>query len=446
MSTPEIDPRYYDLLKADILRRASGNRPGVVLVPLFRDQHGAIIDGHIRWRIIQELGLRESQYKWITVHVEDDQDRDELRVSLNLLRRHLTRAQQREAIRWAILRWPNWSDREIGRHVGAHHQTVGRGRRRASGEIIQSAPPPKRLPMITSAAAADHKHALEAMADPRVVQGLASGENKVRKGRGLKSRFDREDWLQAAGATVPEDFRLHHGDYRDLAATLPDECLDLAYCDPPWAAEDPWHGEFSAKEWAMTVTRLLKPGGFAAVYTGSARLPDWVNLLLEAGLTWRWLVNGVNVGGKEGKPKGHAHGPEGAGTIVRNGAVFDMSRPICLLQKSGPGVKFRTTNMIFSVLYAPDHLLVKVFDPWAQPESEAVALVTTLCPLGGVVGDLTFGSGTSATATARCGQGRKFMGAERREPMVRLAQSRIADALGLPQGLEGIPAFQPLLE
>jgi ParB-like chromosome segregation protein Spo0J len=74
--------------------RASIVRFGV-LVPVVKDQHGRIIDGHHRSRIAQELKV---DYRVDQVTVADDDEAAAMARTLNADRRHLTEEQRKEVV------------------------------------------------------------------------------------------------------------------------------------------------------------------------------------------------------------------------------------------------------------------------------------------------------------------------------------------------------------
>lgn len=74
--------------------RASIARFGV-LVPVVKDQHGHVIDGHHRARLADELGIK---YRVDEVAVADVAEARELARTLNADRRQLTEVQRREVV------------------------------------------------------------------------------------------------------------------------------------------------------------------------------------------------------------------------------------------------------------------------------------------------------------------------------------------------------------
>lgn len=112
---PDLDPEEYAALRADIA--ANGVR-----VPIDVDETGAILDGHHRRRIANQLeidcplrvigGLSEAEKR---AHA----------LAVNLHRRTLTREQKRELIAASLAVDPELSDRQHAARTNADHKTVG---------------------------------------------------------------------------------------------------------------------------------------------------------------------------------------------------------------------------------------------------------------------------------------------------------------------------------
>ena len=112
---PHLSPEQYSALKSDIEANS-------IIVPIVVDQHGRIIDGHNRKQIADQLGIVCPS----EVHqVADDAEAENLAVTLNCARRHLSREQVRKIVRNEIERCPDDSDRAIARRVGCSPSTVG---------------------------------------------------------------------------------------------------------------------------------------------------------------------------------------------------------------------------------------------------------------------------------------------------------------------------------
>ena len=61
------------------------------------------------------------------------------------------------------------------------------------------------------------------------------------------------------------------GDALELSRDLPEESIDLVFCDPPYLKR---HIETGIYSWlAEEAARVLRPGGFCLAYTGTGWLP-----------------------------------------------------------------------------------------------------------------------------------------------------------------------------
>ena len=109
--------QLFDALPAHIedALRASIQRFGV-LVPVTVDQHGAMLDGHHRARIADEL---EVKYDRLVRHCDDDDERREIARTLNADRRQLDEDQRRAVA--VDLRKQGHSYRAIGGALGVSH-------------------------------------------------------------------------------------------------------------------------------------------------------------------------------------------------------------------------------------------------------------------------------------------------------------------------------------
>jgi ParB-like chromosome segregation protein Spo0J len=129
MDLPPLDTDLYDRLREDIRLRG-------IQVPLLVDNAtGDVIDGKLRKQIAVELKIRDIP----TIYVArlSPEERDDLRLAVNLYRRHLSRPQMREMIAWALKQRPEASDRSLADGCGVDHKTVGGIRKRleSTGEF-----------------------------------------------------------------------------------------------------------------------------------------------------------------------------------------------------------------------------------------------------------------------------------------------------------------------
>ncbi|NUY01554.1 ParB N-terminal domain-containing protein [Paraburkholderia youngii] len=107
-----------------------------IQVPVLVDENGAIIDGHHRRHIADELGI---VCPTETREGLGDEEKRTLARTLNTARRHLTREQRRELIAGQLRDTPQQSDRQIAAALGVDHKTVSTQRAglASTGEIPQ---------------------------------------------------------------------------------------------------------------------------------------------------------------------------------------------------------------------------------------------------------------------------------------------------------------------
>lgn len=131
MDLPPIETDLYDRLREDIRSR------GVQIPILVDSSTGEVVDGKQRMKVAEELGIKDIPTLYVGRLTPEE--REDLRLAVNLYRRHLTRAQLREFVAWALRQQPESSDRCVARQTGVNHRTVAGVRREleAGGEIVR---------------------------------------------------------------------------------------------------------------------------------------------------------------------------------------------------------------------------------------------------------------------------------------------------------------------
>ena len=89
------------------------------------------------------------------------------------------------------------------------------------------------------------------------------------------------------GPNDAEENGIYTGDARVLAKAIPDESVDLVFCDPIYQNIDDyrWLAEMAA--------RVLKPDRACLVFCGIGYLPATMQALTDGGLTYRWTCASV---------------------------------------------------------------------------------------------------------------------------------------------------------
>jgi hypothetical protein len=394
-------------LTQDILHRG-------ILIPVIQTEDGEVLDGRLRLEIAQE---HELYCPKIIVGKLSQAERADLRLCINLYRRHLSRQQVRELIAWELRLKPGSSDTVIGKRTGVDHKTVGGVRKRleAGGEIprltTRNGPDGKRYPVspkpivITSSdvQAAEAQRLLNDLGDDVPDEPLS-----IRKLRNMKYEKDRAELVaKARPVRLGPDFKIHCCDFRRLGDRVPPGSIDLAVCDPPWNTD---HAHLR-RPFAGAVTALLKPGAFLACYTGIPHVADFLDHLRDAGLRYRWMISAVHR----------------QASVRHASSIQSQWSPILITQKPGPmGDRWTTPNVFGDVFVG--QVRDKSMHVWQQPIEEAVALIEGLSDPGAMICDLFTGSGTVPAATA--GEGRTFVGCEADPTMAKAARYRVAQILG----------------
>jgi hypothetical protein len=189
---PPMDPGLYAALLADIAGR------GIVIPLIFCALTGECLDGLVRLAIAKELGIKTIPV--VYVGRLSDEERRDIRLVLNGLRRQLSREQLATLIEWTLRKDPGVTDREVGRITGADHKTVASARARLEevGEIPQHDRRKGRggglfrasKPMVFASTTANANEARKAM--NALGEAAPEGYSPIRKVRRLARQKQRE--------------------------------------------------------------------------------------------------------------------------------------------------------------------------------------------------------------------------------------------------------------
>ena len=171
---PDLEQHAFAALKRNILEKG-------VLIPIERDELGALLDGHHRLRALEELRAEGHHVAdppvLIRAGLTEAEKRAHVR-ALNLHRRHLTATQRRQVIAEQLGDTPDASDRVIAKRLAVSHTTVAMVRRRmglATGHSGQfntrrgADGKMRKLPSPRSLIATSEKQARNALRDLRTV-------------------------------------------------------------------------------------------------------------------------------------------------------------------------------------------------------------------------------------------------------------------------------------
>jgi ParB-like chromosome segregation protein Spo0J len=405
MDLPPLPSDLYDRLREDIRLR------GIQIPILVDNATGEVIDGKQRKQIAHELGIRD--VPTIFVGRLTPSERADLRLAVNVYRRHLSRAQMREMIAWTLREQPDASDRSIAGQTGASHPTVARVRSELeAGGTIYHLPdrtgrdgkkyPAAAKPTVYAASSSEGRRAKSLL--DRLGDDAPPRPASIRVLHKLLNRKEREALKSCPDAELPAHIKIECCDFRDLA--LPDGSVDLIFTDPPWDK----NGRRLIPEFARWAATKLRPdGGLLLLYTGHAGLLE-VGSQIARKLTYLWTLS--------------CHNGDGRGTSTRHDLHIRCCwRPILMFCRGA----YCPRQVFDDAVISEDR--EKAFHDYQQPMSEAVFFIKSLTRPKAVICDPFLGSGTTACAVARLGQGRRFLGAEIDAGTCRIARNRVAQEL-----------------
>ncbi len=208
---------------------------------------------------------------------------------------------------------------------------------------------------------------------------------------------------EAINADLPlnRQYKVVHADCRNYR--WPAE-IDMVATDPPWNDMDSyrWLGTFAAGH--------LKEGGLLLVQCGTSQMPQVLDLLRKAGLTYQWLLSIVY---------------QASDSPVTIPPFMAYWRPVLFLS-NGPWDRGGRTTM-------SDTKTVKRDSPrlthhhWQQPLEPWRYWLAGLTTPGQVIADPFCGSATIGVAVKLLGQGRRYLGTDIDEDHVKVARHRLVE-------------------
>ena len=378
-----------------------------VLQPLLITADHVLIDGHERWKAICELGM--ARYPLRVLGNLSEPERKELAIRLNVERRHLSRAERARLLGMILVEAPSKSTREVADMMKINQSTVSRARQKLRAGDANASPGPVRGRdgKTYHYPATSVEHPTVARLAGKILSEL--GDDAPEGGASMRTwnkrlyELEREEILGGTSPSLPKDFVIHHLDFRKLGNRIAPGSISLAVSDPPWLSE---HADLR-KPFAETIARILKPGGFAAVYCGHFHLKEFMDALCEAGLDYRWLIACVNEGS--------------LGAIRSSASILTFWRPVLLFQK--PGGRAKAPRLLRDLITS--RAREKAAHAWQQPIDEGIQFVRTLSDPNDLIADLCVCSGTVPAAVAAVGEGRRFVGTEIDGDLARAARKRV---------------------
>jgi ParB-like chromosome segregation protein Spo0J len=381
-----------------------------VLLPILQDSMGNVIDGKLKKKICEELGIKKFPTEILKVDV---QTAEQIRLELNYCRRQVSLDDKRQRARLKLVTSPEQSDRQIARLTGLSHRTVAGIREGmvVRGQIVQvkvrrgkDGKTYKRFPKLRAKTKKEVEKAEALLAElgddaPDREMELRSAKRRLREIR--RARKPPQPPLKG-------DIKIEHSDFRKLE--LQPGSVDMIFCDPPYPKD--FLSLYS--DLSEVAARVLKPGGILMAYAGQIYLNE-VFRRLDEHLNYLWMC--VLINNTCSMPQ------------FQRG-FFAGHRPIPCYT-NGPS-KWYTEGRVkkHDAEYVRD-----VFDgrgkdkslhPWQQSTDEAIYYISKLTKPGDLILDCCGGTFTTAEAVYRIGGGRRFIGCDIDEKCVAIGRERLA--------------------
>lgn len=187
------------------------------------------------------------------------------------------------------------------------------------------------------------------------------------------------------------------GDFREVADKIPDDSVDLIFCDPPYLRKFiPLYGDL-----AVFANNKLRDGGSLVCYVGHYNLKDYLDLITP--LLKYWWILSIKLD-KVGFPMNNRH-------------VVPRWKPLLWFVK---GDKYEGKYIYDSI---ESKFQGKNYHSWQQSTIEASHVIERLTEEGDTVCDPVLGSGSTGVAALE--KHRKFIGIEIDPETYKIATDRL---------------------
>ena len=342
--------------------------------PIFLHTDGRILDGRNRYRACELLGITPPHRIWSARNGETE---TAFVVSMNLHRRHLNAFQRIEL----VLRLKD-KLLQKGKENQKWHGETAPGRKKSLSTTLSKVIDTRKEVARLAGASEGTSNKSEFIinnADAETKQSLRAGKKTINSAyleTKNKIKTEKRDKERKQIAKKIKDIDLKefiHGDFREVAKTIPDGSVDLIFTDPPYDLKSrSLYGDLAV----MAQKKLVK-GGSLVVYGGQLDLPgtlDWIVPHLRY-----WWTLSINMTGRA-----HTHMNE-YGVIVKWKALLWFVK----------GTRGNKETFVEDLVESKKE---KSFHPWQQGIQEALYYIEKLVPKDGFVFDPFCGGGTTAFA------------------------------------------------
>jgi ParB-like chromosome segregation protein Spo0J len=406
---PPLPQKKFDQLYQSIAK-------GKITVPLDIDENFNVIDGEHRLIIGAHLGLKDLPFK-IHPGLSEDEKR-QLAYDLNVLRRQMTDEQIQELA--VKLRQEGKSYRQISEKLGVSHTKARTEVNKATvneitvelpatikgkdGKVRSAKMERKRNPQISVNTVKDLKKATDAC----TIAGVENLPSKIIDKKGVE-RIARNVQAQKRREQNYKDVKVGQvelllGDFRIRGAEIESASVDMIFTDPEYSKEalSLWN------ELGKLASRVLKPSGILAAYSGNLYIPQ-IHQMLSQHLDYLWTGAIYHSGGRR---------------MVHKVKINQVWKPVPIYYKPPLKIHWSPFADMVSGGQSKDH------HEWEQAASEAAHFIDAMCKKKSTLLDPMFGSGSSILAGLSLKHlGLTIKGIEIDKAAFGTAQERIENAL-----------------
>lgn len=374
-----------------------------VRVPIVVDEAGNVLDG--RHRLKCDKNAPRKIVKGLS-----EAEKQAFVFQSNLARRNLSPSQKKDAAKTMkavakALRTENPkknTQARVAMLLGVDQKTVSRWLDvRSNRQLPNASNPDARVKIPTK------EHA-------RIVARIEAGESQAQVAADygvsqkaisliVKKAGKKSSRVTAARTSLlgnKNDYGIIHGDFREVAKTIPDKSVSLIFTDPPYDRKTlPSYGDL-----AQLASRILVPGGSLICYLGQYLIDDVCKLVTPHMRLW-WTLACIHTG---------------TSARMREYGVVVKWKPMLWFVNKTRGDKLTfVDDLIVSEMQKESH-------DWQQSTVEAEYYIKKLTSRGDLVFDPFCGGGTTCVAAKQ--SKRKWISCDIDEDAVSVARSRIKDA------------------